>query len=138
MAKHLTELDIDNILELLDGWDGKLTWVALCKRCPAVIGTEPSRQTLSSYPRILDAYKQLKLGGKGSAKSTSDNIPKPQSLAIAAQRIMRLSSENERLKRENRALLEQFTVWQYNAHINQLTEEQLNKPLPPIDRELTE
>jgi len=42
-------------------------------------------------------------------------------MRVAAERIARLERENDRLKRENNELLEQYVVWQYNAHINGLS-----------------
>lgn len=137
MAKHLTVDDIDKIVDLLDGWEGKLTWDLLVEQAEIVIGHATTRQTLPTFPRIKSAFKFKKEGGQGSAKWTPDNVPKPQSLKIATEKIIKLTDENKRLKRESRDLMEQFVIWQYNAHINQLTEEQLNKPLPAIDRELT-
>jgi hypothetical protein len=137
MAKHLTDDDVEKIVGLLDGWVGKLTWDRLVEESEAEIGHETTRQTLSSFFRIKDAFTSKKSGGQGSAKWIPDNVPKPQSLKIATDRIIKLTDENERLKRESRGLMEQFVIWQYNAHIHQLSEEQLNKPLPAIDRELT-
>jgi hypothetical protein len=52
-------------------------------------------------------------------------------------RISRLQSENETLKRQNSGLLEEFVVWQYNAYKYGMKEHQLNAPLPRIDREIT-
>ena len=60
------------------------------------------------------------------------------SIAVAAQRIKRLEEENVRLKKENELFLEQFVVWQYNAHRNGLSKAQLNDPLPVIDRDSSE
>lgn len=134
MAKHLKDRDIERVVELLDGWKEKLTWEDLCDACEPVIGTRPSRQTLAKYPRIKNAFKECKKRLKERAREAST----PDTLAQAAQRIERLQNENERLKRENQELLEQFVVWQYNAYVNGLTDVDLNKPLPSIDRERTE
>jgi hypothetical protein len=137
MAKHLTEDDVEKVVGLLDAWDGKLTWDRLVEESGAEIGHKTTRQTLTSFERIYDAFTFKKKGGRGSAKWAPDNVPKPQSLKIATERIIKLTNENERLKREAEGLMEQFVIWQYNAHIHKLTEEQLNKPLPAIDREQT-
>ncbi len=52
---------------------------------------------------------------------------------MAMQRIARLEAENERLKHENNSLLEQFVVWQYNAHIHGMKDSELNRAQPAID-----
>ncbi|EIN22398.1 hypothetical protein EC990672_3744 [Escherichia coli 99.0672] len=49
---------------------------------------------------------------------------------MASQRIKRLEAENEALKALNERYLEQFKVWLYNAHLKQITIEELNNPLP--------
>ncbi|EJN6686839.1 hypothetical protein OFH99_005156, partial [Escherichia coli] len=51
-------------------------------------------------------------------------------LKVASQRIKRLEAENEALKALNERYLEQFKVWLYNAHLKQITIEELNNPLP--------
>lgn len=58
-------------------------------------------------------------------------------MKVAAERIVRLERENERLKRENAGLLQQLVVWQYNAHIHGFSLQTLDKGLPIIDRSLT-
>ncbi|TAI92156.1 hypothetical protein EG331_03975 [Pectobacterium versatile] len=59
------------------------------------------------------------------------SIVKPANLKIASQRIRRLEAENETLKALNDKYLEQMKVWLYNAHIKQISKEELNNPLPP-------
>lgn len=130
MARHLNEHDIERIVELLDGWKGKLTWKLLCDACERTINIRPTRQTLAKFQRIVGAYKAVKESGREEVEALSI----PPVLSIAAQRIERLTRENERLKRENTELLEQFVVWQYNAHAKGLTEHDLNQVLPGIDR----
>ncbi|MNJ26696.1 hypothetical protein D3C77_211860 [compost metagenome] len=49
MARHLTAVDIEKILHKLDGWEGRLTWEALCDSLLTLIGTRPTRQTLNAY-----------------------------------------------------------------------------------------
>ncbi len=130
MGKHLSDYDIERVVELLDGWQDKLTWDALCQACGPVLKTEPSRQTLYRYPRVKNAFQQT----KERLKHVEEEIKLPPSMKVAAERIARLERENERLKRENFGLLEQFVVWQYNAYVHGLSESDLNKALPSIDR----
>lgn len=134
MAKHIGDKDVERCVELLDGWLENLTWEALCEACGPVIGTVPSRQTLYRFVRIKNAYK----AAKARLRNGVDEVKLPQSIRVAAQRIARLERENERLNRENRELLQQFTVWQYNAIVKGLTKNDLNKALPRIDRGNTE
>lgn len=130
MAKHLTDRDIQRVVELLDGWRGKLTWEILGSACEPIIGTAPARQTLYRCTRIAQAYEQAKARTK-QVRGPSKSLPTVQT---ALDRIARLTAENERLQMENSRLLEQFVVWQYNAHVRGLTAAQLNAPLPAIDR----
>ncbi|MBX8540402.1 hypothetical protein K5D51_11070 [Pseudomonas cichorii] len=134
MAKHLTKRDIDLLVGLIDGWDGKLTWDALCDEAEGLIGTRPTRQTLNAHPRIKSAFSDKKTQLRVGFKPTK----RPQSLAIAEQRIHRLESENQRLKAENNRLLERFVRWQYNALKRGLSQVVLDDPLPEIDRDSAE
>jgi|SRR5690606_6838 len=134
MAKHLTPKDIDSIISLIDGWDGKLSWEALCDASEPVTGTRPTRQTLNAHERIKSAFSHKKEQLKNGFVSTK----RPQSLSIAEQRIRRLESENSRLKAENANLLEQFLKWQYNAYKHGLSKEKLDADLPAIDRDSSE
>lgn len=134
MAKHLTDKDIERVVEILDGWRNKLTWEALCDACAPVIGTKPARQTLLKFSRITTAYDACK-------KRLKEGLPKsstPPSMRVAVERINKIEQENERLKRENTELLQQFVVWQYNAHAHGLSNHELNKALPSIDRGQTD
>ncbi|HUZ97255.1 MAG TPA: hypothetical protein VMU57_20310 [Edaphobacter sp.] len=133
MAKHLSDRDIECVVGILDGWRDKLTWEALSAACQPVIGTAPARQTLHRFIRITDAFKAAKI----RLKSNQPEIKTP-SMRVASERIARLIVENERLKRENSRFLEQFVVWQYNAHVKGLSDIDLNKALPAIDRGNTE
>ena len=131
MAKHLTDQDVDKIIGILDGWQGKLTWDGLCEAASSQVGKRPTRQSLNAHKRIKQAFGDKKERLKGGLLDTKT----PPSLAIAGQRIKRLEEENARLKKENSRLLEQYVVWQYNAYRHGLTEDKLNVPLPVVDRE---
>lgn len=134
MAKHLTSKDIDVLVNLIDVWEGKLTWEALCEEGAKLIGARPTRQTLNAHGKIKAAY----LGRKAQLKSGFIPSKRPASLSIAEQRIRRLEAENNRLKEENDRLLEQFIRWQYNAYKHGMSKEKLDASLPSIDRDSSE
>ncbi len=135
MAKHLTNRDVEAILSIIHAHDNdKLSWEGICEVAAAVVGKKPTRQSLSANVPIKEAYKTK----KASLKLKAPSKPKPSSLTVAADRISRLQSENETLRKKNDALLEQFVVWQYNTYKYGIKEHQLNAPLPRIDRERTE
>lgn len=135
LAKHLTNKDIEAILNIIYAHeDDKLTWESICKASEVVVGKRPTRQSLHSNKIIREAYKAKKV----SLKQASPTKPKPSSLSAAADRITRLQSEVDILKKKNDSLLEQFVKWQYNAYKHGINEHQLNEPLPRIDRERTE
>jgi len=134
LAKHLTDADVECIIEILDGWKEKLNWEFLCDACLPVIGTKPVRQTLMKFARIKNAF----IATKKRLKAGIPKLAAPPSMRVAIERIARLERENERLKRENIELLQQFVVWQYNAHIHNLSDHELRKALPRIDRGQTD
>jgi hypothetical protein len=134
MAKHITENEVKVVLQIIDEWsqDEKLTWDALCNTYETVFEQKTTRQRLERHNRLKLAYKDKKEAFKNHVTPT---VSVPPSLKIAQERINRLNSQVERLSRENQALLEQFKVWQYNAYCSGMKEHELNRPLPPIDRE---
>lgn len=135
MAKHLSDRDIQAIVNLIRGWpDGKLTWPAICEAAAPLIGKLPTRQSLNAHEAIKIAYETKKnmLKGIGPKKS------RPVSLEVTAARLAKLEGEMEELKEMNRRYKEQFAVWQYNAYKHGMKEHQLNAPLPKIDRERTD
>lgn len=134
MAKHLTSKNIDALVALIDAWEGKLTWEALCEEGTKLIGSRPTRQTLNSHERIKNAY----LSRKANLKAGYIPSKRPASLSIAEQRIRRLEGENGRLKEENDRLLEQFVRWQYNAYKHGMSKANLDASLPQVDRDSSE
>ncbi len=135
-GKNLTDDAIEQIVRLLDGWNGKLTWEALIDAIVARLHCRYTRQALHKHERIRAAYAQRKesLGGQKDAAVSRGSGP----LADAIARIARLEAENQRLEAENQRLLEQFVVWAYNAHTRGLDKEFLSQPLPRVNRDQTE
>ena len=134
VAKHLNDKDIELVIRLVDGWEGKLTWEALCDQIKNDLGFRPTRQTLNAHLRIKNAF----VAKKGQQKSGLLPTQRPQSLDIAQKRINRLEKENERLKTENERLLERFIRWQYNAQKRGLSQSALDELLLAINRDSSE
>lgn len=86
---------------------------------------KPKRFRVDRYARIKNAY---------SLKEADESLSLPLTMKAAAERLERLEAENERLRQENEKILEQFVRWQYNAYARGLSERDLNRPLPTIDR----
>lgn len=128
MAKHINSYHEKKIVDFINKWpvDNKLTWDVLCDKLVGIIDKRPSRQSLSSHVRIAESFNVK----KATIKSGVIHTVKPANLKVASQRIRRLEAENEALKELNVRYLEQFKVWLYNAHLKQITIEELNNPLP--------
>lgn len=128
MAKHISIIQIRYIVGVINRWsqNEKLTWDALCDKVSSDIGKRPSRQSLCSHKSIEESFK-LK---KEQLKHGEDKSIRPANINAAIQRIKRLEAENKALLKENTGYHEQFHRWQYNAHIRQITLEDLNSPLP--------
>lgn len=58
----------------------------------------------------------------------------PGSLASAARQLAAKNAEIAELNRTVSKLEEKFERWQYNARLRRVTLEQLDEPLPHIDR----
>jgi hypothetical protein len=129
MGRHLTDRDVERVIEILDGWKDSLTWSKLIDVCRKRLGIQAVRQTLYRSVSIREAFELA----KERAKANLPDLPIPSSLRAAAERIRRLEAENTRLHRQNDALLQQFVVWQYNAHLKGMSEQELNRALPEVD-----
>ena len=132
-SKNLTDSDVDQVVSILDGWAGRLSWDALVAAIDFRTGQSYTRQALSKHPRILNAFQTR----KRALADGPDTEPAPASspeLAAALQRIARLEATTSRLEAERLALLDQFARWAYNAHSRGLSYDILNRPLPPVDR----
>lgn len=132
-GKNLNEEIVDSILGIIDGWTGRLSWDGLLKAIEARMNLTYTRQALYRHQRIRNAFSLRKDDSRGERerKFSADISPE---LKVALERIARLESENKRLLTENNNLLEQFARWAYNAHVRNLSEEILNRPLITPDR----
>lgn len=136
MARNrvFTDHDIEAIVNLIRDWPKEsIAWREVCERAKSVLGYMPSRQGLSQHEAILIAFQARKRKLKVQPQKSS---PTPSSLAIAAQRIARLQAENNELELQIKQFRHRFRVWQYNAHARNMTEADLDRPLPILDKEV--
>jgi hypothetical protein len=135
-ARNLGDGDIADIVAILDGWSGKLSWALLIQSIRLRKHTTYTRQALHKHERIKQAFSLRK---RLLGEAESGNVIKATSpeLQVALERIARLEGENARLESENQALLGQFACWAYNANTRGLDRAFLSRPLPPVDRDRT-
>lgn len=131
-SKNLGDAEIKQIVEILDGWSGKLTWDLLIDTIELRMFNRYTRQALYKHERIRHAVELRKSNLSGEEKDVR-RVASPQ-LQVALDRIARLEAENRRLESENNQLLEQFARWAYNAHTRGLDHNFLNRALPPVNR----
>lgn len=134
-APNLDDATIELIVQILDGWSGKLSWQLFIEAITAQLHKTYARQTLNNHERIRAGFVARKKELTGQERKSKDS--KSPELQLAAQRIENLEVEIARLNRENNMLLEQFVRWTYNASTRQLDLDFLNKPLPIINRDKT-
>lgn len=133
-APDLTDATISVVVDLLDGWTGKLTWDLLIAEVLRLTGFEYSRFTFAEYPRIADAFavKKRKLSG---TLAREPRTPRDGQILAAMNERDRFKEKADRLERENELLLEQFQTWAVNAERHGVTIAKLNAPLALPNRE---
>ncbi len=134
-ARNLDDGGIADIVAILDGWSGKLSWELLIEAIEQRTFARYTRQALHKHERVKQAFSMRKAaldgGTRVDVKATSPE------LQMALERIARLEGENARLTGENQRLLEQFACWAYNAHTRGLDNDFLSRPLPSVNRDRT-
>ena len=132
-APRLNDRTIERAVRVLDAWSGKLTWDRYLDELCRVLGHRYTKVAMLNRPRIAEAWRLAKQRRPASQIRADDSA-----LATSQDRVEALKNENERLARENESLKVQFLRWQYNAYqLKGLTFDQLDAPLPPVDRGVT-
>jgi len=130
-SKNLSDDTIEQIVGILDGWSGQLTWEKLINEIDLRFKEHYTRQTLAKHTRIKTAFNLTKERIPGLK---TKELAGTAEFVVLMQQIERLEAQNARLKRENQDLLAQFARWAYNSYAKGVTKEELDKPLPKIDR----
>ncbi len=126
----ITSSSKKKVLNIISGWQGKLSWSLLCERVTKELGLGKtiSRHTLLAYEDIKIAFEERKMWLKEHSVSSSatDNMQ----LQDAYSRIDKLEAKVRSLEAEKAALTEQFVRWQYNLYYMGNNMDELNKELP--------
>ena len=134
-APDLTPEILQDVMDILDGWKGKLTWPLLLDAVKQKTGILYSRFTFAEYPAVANAFglKKDTLRGTWTA---APSVPRDEKVKAALEQAERYKAKAERLEQQNKLLLEQFVTWAHNAERGGVTMDKLNKPLPkpPRDR----
>ncbi len=138
-ARNLEDQDIEAIVSILDGWEGKRTWELLIEIVEQRLNARYTRQALNQRVRIKQAFQLTKsrVAGLPNARSKSSLGLGATEAQALLERLERIEAENARLKVENERLLEQFVVWAYNASNRGLDAQLLSQPPPRVHRDQT-
>jgi hypothetical protein len=139
-ARNLDDAAIADIVAILDGWTGKLSWELLVDAIERRKHARYTRQGLDKHERIKHAFALRKKAiAEAIAAGRDAGVPDVESpeLQAALERIARLEAENARVEAENQRLLGQFACWAYNAHTRGLDKVFLSRPLPAVNRDQT-
>ena len=129
--KIVTKETLPKIMRVLDRWNGKLTWPLFCVQVAKVLQVDSvSRHTLMNYAAIQHRFniRQQELVDAAYYES------RDYALDMANNRIRDLEAQVRRLEDTNTLLLEKFQRWQYNAYAHNLRMDQLDAPLPAVNR----
>jgi len=133
-SRNLDDVTIGEIVGILDGWTGPLSWAALIEAIEELTRVRYTRQALNNHERIKLAFsvRREALTAMGIPVRVGAKSPQVEALL---QINARLEAQSTRLQAENTRLLEQFVRWAYNANNRGVREEMLNRPLPDVNRD---
>jgi patatin-like phospholipase/acyl hydrolase len=136
----VTKESMPEVLHLIETWQGKLTWSLLCEKIMAMLQVdEVTRQTLSSYKEIQEAYTTR----KQYLRDHIDAAPAPadSNIEYLKNQVASLEAELATSKKTIERYKQRFVLWQYNAYIHGVRMDtlddaidMLNKPLSEIKR----
>jgi hypothetical protein len=123
---------------MLAGWKGRLSWELVVQRVQAMLGRTFTRQGLDKNEIISIAFGQAKDRRRKRSKKEVEESDRPPELAVAERRVEMLRGEIAVLKAEQERFLEKFATWLYNARSRGVSEFDLNRQLPDVDRDESE
>lgn len=129
----ITEENLEDIIMLINTWEGKLTWDLLCSEVSQLLNIKSiERQSLANYSDIQKAFSTRKQRIKENFKAN----PQPNvTIDYLQKQVNNLKAQVQRLEEINEQYKQKFIVWQYNAYMHGMTEDKLNKPLIAVNRQ---
>ncbi|VTU06284.1 Uncharacterised protein [Actinobacillus indolicus] len=129
----ITEENLEDIIMLINTWEGKLTWDLLCSEVSQLLNIKSiERQSLANYSDIQKAFSTRKQRIKENSKAN----PQPNvTIDYLQKQVNNLKAQVQRLEEINEQYKQKFIVWQYNAYMYGMTEDKLNKPLIAVNRQ---
>ena len=141
-ARNLSDRDIQEIVDILDGWEGKLSWDLLVESINKRLNQRYTRQALNNHGRIADSFKLRKRSlsaqtiGQRPHITTAKSVD--QEIDVILQQYHYIEAKVQRLEAENNRIQQRHVRWAYNAALRGLNMNFLDRPLPIIDRQQTE
>lgn len=118
------------IVDIARRLPGRPKWKDLIEAVRVELGFRYSRGALFEHDAIRLAMRDRREGQ--GALGAKRPVSKAEQERLAAQR--RLRAENQRLREQVDCLIEKHVRWAYNAIRKGLTEEDLDRELPRINR----
>ena len=125
MIKKKKEENVQEVIAIIDGWSGKLTWEALIKRVLVKLNRSYTRQGLAKHEEIQFAFEERKKVLRGSTTRNGKRVSAEDQVYV--HKIERLEAEVERLKAENNNLKARFVQLANNAFNNSKREVMLDQ-----------
>lgn len=132
-AKNMDAAIVKAAVKVIDSWPtNKLTWDLLVDALSASGLPTYTRQALDRQPLIKSAYN-IRVKTLREQRSSAVEPPSPI-LNLRDARVMSLEATVTRLTVQNNFLLEKFHRWLSNATAAGLSTDELDRPLPDVDR----
>lgn len=133
----ITAENTPEILHLIETWKGKLTWPLLCEDIMVMLQLDNvTRQTLSGYKQIQDAYTARK---QYLRENKDTEVPKINSdIEYWKNQVESLEVELKRANKINEMYKQRFVLWQHNAYIHGVRMESLDDAVEMLDKPLIE
>ena len=116
--KIVTEKTMPIILNILDKWEGKLTWGLFCEAVASQLNEKTvSRHTLLAYKKIAQEFDQTKQRLRDAQKEEPKEDNQNVTLEWALKEVDTLRNRVKRLERDNDLLYQRFIQWQRNYYM---------------------
>lgn len=133
MSKTITDSQLNRMAKMIRDWPTveAFNWNNICIASKSILGYTPTRQALSKKPILKNAYL-VKKNQLRDAVAKIIEVPRPQSILDAMNKIARLQQENEALRDELGKMAEIAQRFIYNAGIAGISQQRLMEQLPKI------